>query len=296
MQEIMETAGAVKAARSTMQNGASAETKAAQARLRRRRVLVNVLRVGLLVVVLGGWELAARLAWIDPFFFAMPSLIAEQIWTWLNEGTSQGPLWQQVLVTLEETVLGFLIGAVLGIFCGVALGRNRLLADVFSIYIKIANSVPRVVLGSIFIISLGLGMASKVALAVVMVFFVVFGNAFQGVREADRNLIANARILGASPRQVTTSVVIPSALSWIIASLHISFGFALVGAVVGEFLGSRQGIGLLIATAQGTFNAAGVFAAMIVLAVVALVAESLITLLENRLIKWRPAQLAETGF
>jgi NitT/TauT family transport system permease protein len=296
MQAIMETAGAVKAARSTTQNGASAETKAAQARLGRRRVLVNVLRVGLLVVVLGGWELAARLAWIDPFFFAMPSLIAEQIWTWLTEGTSQGPLWQQVLVTLEETVLGFLIGAVLGIFCGVALGRNRLLADVFSIYIKIANSVPRVVLGSIFIISLGLGMASKVALAVVMVFFVVFGNAFQGVREADRNLIANARILGASPRQVTTSVVIPSALSWIIASLHISFGFALVGAVVGEFLGSRQGIGLLIATAQGTFNAAGVFAAMIVLAVVALVAESLITLLENRLIKWRPAQLAETGF
>ena len=176
------------------------------------------------------------------------------------------------------------------------LGRNRLLADVFSIYIKIANSVPRVVLGSIFIIALGLGMASKVALAVVMVFFVVFGNAFQGVREADRNLIANARILGASPRQVTLAVVIPSAMSWIIASLHVSFGFALVGAVVGEFLGSRQGIGLLISTAQGTFNAAGVFAAMIVLAVVALVAEFLITLLENRLIKWRPAQLADTGF
>ena len=214
----------------------------------------------------------------------------------MTEGTSQGPLWEQVLVTLEETVLGFLIGAVLGIICGVALGRNRLLADVFSIYIKIANSVPRVVLGSIFIIALGLGMASKVALAVVMVFFVVFGNAFQGVREADRNLIANARILGASPRQVTTAVVLPSALSWIIASLHVSFGFALVGAVVGEFLGSRQGIGLLIATAQGTFHAAGVFAAMIVLAVVALVAESLITLLEHRLIKWRPAQLAETGF
>ena len=274
----------------------STETVAAQARLRRRRWLVNGLRLGLLVAALGGWEIAARLKWIDPFFFAMPSTIADQIWVWLTEGTSQGPLWQQVLVTLEETVLGFLIGAVLGIICGVALGRNRLLADVFSIYIKIANSVPRVVLGSIFIISMGLGMASKVALAVVMVFFVVFGNAFQGVREADRNLIANARILGASARQVTLAVVIPSALSWIIASLHVSFGFALVGAVVGEFLGSRQGIGLLIATAQGTFNAAGVFAAMIVLAVVALAAESLITLLENRLIKWRPAQLADTGF
>jgi len=275
---------------------ADLDSASVRLRLRRRRWTINFLRLGLLVLVLGGWEVAARLKWIDPFFFAMPSMIADQIWTWLVEGTSQGPLWEQVLVTLEETVLGFLIGALLGVLCGVALGRNRLLADVFSIYIKIANSVPRVVLGSIFIIALGLGMASKVALAVVMVFFVVFGNAFQGVREADRSLIANARILGASRRQVTASVVIPSALTWIIASLHVSFGFALVGAVVGEFLGSRQGIGLLIATAQGTFNAAGVFAAMIVLAVVALAAESLITLLENRLIKWRPAQLADTGF
>jgi NitT/TauT family transport system permease protein len=226
----------------------------------------------------------------------MPSLVVAQIWEWMVDGTAQGPLWVQVLVTLEETVLGFLIGAVLGILCGVALGRNRLLADVFSVYIKVANSVPRVVLGSIFIISLGLGMASKVALAVVMVFFVVFGNAFQGVREADRNLIANARILGASQRRVTTAVVIPSALSWILASLHVSFGFALVGAVVGEFLGARQGIGLLIATAQGSFNAAGVFAAMIVLAVVALAAEWLITLVENRLVRWRPAALADTGY
>ena len=226
----------------------------------------------------------------------MPSTIADQIWVWMTEGTSQGPLWKQVLVTLEETVIGFLIGSIAGIVCGVALGRNRLLSDVFSIYIKIANSIPRVVLGSIFIISMGLGMASKVALAVVMVFFVVFGNAFQGVREADRNMIANARILGASPRQVTMAVVIPSAMRWILASLHVSFGFALVGAVVGEFLGSRQGIGLLISTAQGAFNAAGVFAAMIVLAVVALAAEFLMTSLEKRLIKWRPAQLADTGF
>jgi NitT/TauT family transport system permease protein len=272
-----------------------AERRAA-ARALRYRLKVNACRIGLLVVLLGGWEGAARIGWIDPFFFAMPSTILAQIWDWMINGTSQGPLWQQVLVTLEETVLGFLIGAVGGIIAGLVLGRDKLLADIFSIYIKIANSVPRVVLGSVFIIALGLGMASKVALAVVMVFFVVFGNAFQGVREADRNLIANARILGASRWQVMTAVVIPSALSWITASLHVSFGFALVGAVVGEFLGSRQGLGLLIATAQGTFNAAGVFAAMIVLAVVALIAEFLITLLEDRLVKWRPAQLADTGF
>ncbi len=269
-----------------------AEVQARQ-QIKRRSQLVNMLRVAVLVVTLGGWELLAQLKVIDPFFFAMPSKILGQVWIWMRDGTSQGPLWLEILVTLEETVLGFLIGAVLGIIAGIVLGRNKLLADVFSIYIRIANSIPRVVLGSIFVITLGLGMQSKVALAVVMVFFVVFGNAFQGVREADRNLIANARILGASPRQVTTAVIIPSAMSWILASLHISFSFALVGAVVGEFLGSRHGIGLMIATAQGSFNAAGVFASMLILATVALTAEGLITALENRLIKWRPAVLSD---
>jgi NitT/TauT family transport system permease protein len=131
----------------------------------------------------------------------MPSMIWDQIVEWVRDGTSQGSLWRQVAVTLEETVLGFLIGSVAGVFCGILLGRNKLLSDIFSLYIQIANSIPRVVLGSVFVIALGLGMASKVALAVVMVFFVVFGNAFQGVREADKYLIANAQILG--PRRAS---------------------------------------------------------------------------------------------
>lgn len=274
---------------------AAVTAPSAAERAARRKKIVTALQIALLALVLGAWEVCARTGIVDPFFFGMPSQVAGQIRTWIAEGTSLGPLWVQVLVTLEETVFGFAIGAILGVICGVALGRNRLLADVFGVYIKVANSIPRVVLGSIFVISLGLGMASKVALGVVMVFFVVFGNAFQGVREADRNLIANARILGASPRQVTWSVIMPSALGWILASLHVSFGFALVGAVVGEFLGARQGIGLLIATAQGAFNANGVFAAMFILAVVALAAESLITLCENRLLKWRPNQSPDVG-
>jgi NitT/TauT family transport system permease protein len=276
-------------------NGAvhDAAERAAAAAPRKRRQLILALRLAILVVIVGGWELASRTHVIDPFFFAMPSTIVQQLWTWITEGTSQGPLWGEVLVTLEETVLGFLIGAVLGIVCGIVLGRDKLLADVFSIYIKVANSIPRIVLGSIFVIALGLGMQSKVALAVVMVFFVVFANAFQGVREADRSLIANARILGASPLQITTAVIVPAAMSWILASLHVSFGFALVGAVVGEFLGSRHGIGLLISTEQGLFSPAGVFAAMIVLAVVALAADYLLTWAENRLLKWRPPSFAD---
>src|SRR5947209_13162553 len=255
---------------------------------RRRSILVNSLRVLFLVVIIGGWELTTRVGIVDKFFWGQPSGIWAQIVTWITQGTAQGPLWEQIAVTLEETVLGFVIGVLLGIIFGVVLGRNQFLADVLGPYIKAANSIPRVVLGSIFVIGLGLGIQSKVALAVVLVFFIVFFNAFQGVREADRNLLANARILGANQRQLTTEVILPSALTWIIASLHTSFSFALVGAVVGEFLGSTQGIGLMIQTAQGTFNANGVFAAMVILAAVPLIMEALVTALENRLITWRP--------
>ncbi|GCE22447.1 ABC transporter permease [Dictyobacter kobayashii] len=276
------------------QNSAVNETsidenmQANMARVRRRRLIINVLRVLVLVIIIGGWELGARTKIIDPFFWGQPSGIWAQIVTWAVNGTAQGPLWEQIAVTLEETVLGFLIGVILGVVFGILLGRNRFLADVLGPYIKAANAMPRVVLGSIFVIGLGLGIQSKVALAVVLVFFIVFFNAFQGVREVDRNLLANARILGANSRRLSTDVIIPSALTWIIASLHTSFSFALVGAVVGEFLGATQGIGLMIQTAQGTFNANGVFAAMVILAALALISEGLVTALENRLITWRP--------
>jgi NitT/TauT family transport system permease protein len=260
---------------------------------RRRRQRVQFLRIAIGVAFLAAWEILAQLAIIDTFFFGQPSGILNQIWKWITRGTAQGPLWEQIATTLEEAILGFLIGVVLGVIFGVLFGRNRDLADIFGPYIKGANSMPRVVLGSIFIIWFGLGLWSKVALAVVLVFFVVFFNAFQGVREVDRNLLANARILGASPRQVTQEVIIPSALSWIIASLHTSFGFALVGAVVGEYLGAIKGLGLMIATAQGTFNPNGVFAAMTILAAVALLAEAGVTALENRLITWRPTPVGD---
>jgi NitT/TauT family transport system permease protein len=268
--------------------------------IRRRRLLINGLRALLLVVLIGGWEFGAR--WklpgastpvIDPFFWGQPSGIWHQIMTWVTQGTAQGPLWEQIAVTLEETILGFVIGVVLGVVFGVVLGRNRFLADVLGPYIKAANSIPRVTLAPLFAIGLGLGIQSKVALAVVLVFFIVFFNAFQGVREVDRNLLANARILGANQRRLSTEVIIPSALTWIIASLHTSFSFALVGAVVGEFIGAVQGIGLMIQNAGATFNANGVFAAMAILAVVALLSEALVTALERRLLRWRPNPVSD---
>jgi NitT/TauT family transport system permease protein len=260
---------------------------------RRRSIVVNTLRVLLLVIIIGGWELSTHIGLVDPFFWGQPSGVWAQLVTWVLHGTAQGSLWEQILVTLEEAVLGFLIGAILGIIFGVLRGSKRFLSDVLGPYVKVANSIPRVTLAPLFAIGFGLGMQSKVALAVVLVFFIVFFNAFQGVREVDRNLLANARILGASPRRVTTSVIIPSALTWIFASLHTSFSFALVGAVVGEFIGATQGIGLLIQNAGSNFNPNGVFAAMVILAAVALLSEYLITALERRLLRWKPTTISD---
>lgn len=266
---------------------AAGETPGARAaRLRHYKVLAW--RWAILVAFLGGWELTAGHGVIDPFFFSQPSAIVARLWEWATEGTAEGPLWFHLWVTMEESLIGFFTGAAAGIVVGIALGRNRMLADVFSIYIKVINSIPRVVLAPIFIMIFGLGLGSKVALSFVMVFFVVFSNAFQGVREADRNMIANAQILGASPWQLTRSVIVPSAMSWIFASLHVSFGFAIVGAIVGEFVGSRYGIGLLINVAKGSFDAAGMYAAIVIIMVVALVADWAMTRLEHKLAKWRP--------
>ncbi|MBL1085164.1 ABC transporter permease [Streptomyces actinomycinicus] len=255
---------------------------------RRRRILVSIARLVLLVAVLGLWEMLSRAEVIDPFNFSMPSKIWDQIYTWVTHGTALGSLGEQIWYTLYEALLGWVIGVVAGILLGIALGRIRLLAEVLGPYIKVLNSIPRIVLAPIFLIWFGLGPSSKVASAVVLVFFPVFFNAFQGAREVDRNLVANARILGASDRRVTLQVVIPSATSWIFTSLHVSFGFALIGAIVGEYIGATKGIGLLVAQSQNTFNAAGVYAAMVILAVVALVAEGLLTFAERRIFRWKP--------
>ncbi|MEU6477795.1 ABC transporter permease [Streptomyces sp. NPDC047017] len=256
---------------------------------RRRRAVVTAARVLLLVAVLGLWEALSRTEAIDPFNFSMPSRIWDQIWTWISHGTAQGSLGEQIWYTLYEALLGWAVGVVAGVVLGIALGRVPFLADVLGPYIKVLNSLPRIVLAPIFVIWFGLGPVSKIASAVVLVFFPVFFNAFQGAREVDRDLVSNARILGASDRRVTFQVVIPSATSWIFTSLHVSFGFALIGAVVGEYIGATKGIGLLVAQSQGTFNAAGVYAAMVILAAVALVAEGLLTFAERRIFRWKPA-------
>jgi NitT/TauT family transport system permease protein len=259
----------------------------------KRRSLVYAAQLATLIVIVGGWQLFTQWKIVDPFFFGQPSGIVSKLWHWINHGTAYGSLGSQIWVTMKEALLGFAFGVGGGIVFGVLLGMVRFLADVAGPFIKAANALPRIVLGSIFVVWLGLGTPSKVLLASVLVFFVVFFNAFQGVREVDEHLIANVRVLGASRWQVVRNVVIPSALTWIIASLHVAFGFAVIGAIVGEFLGAQQGLGLIISTAQNNFDPEGVFAAMVIIAVIALTAEWLISRLEARLLAWRPQSKAE---
>jgi NitT/TauT family transport system permease protein len=276
-------------------SAADEETIAANARKRARlrKQLVLVGQLAAFIVFVGGWQVLSDLKIIDPFFFGSPLGIVLRLADWAVNGTAYGPLWLQIWVTLEESLLGFVFGVGSGIIFGVLLGEVPYLADVVGPYIKIVNALPRIVLGSIFTIWLGLGLPSKVLLAAVLVFFVVFFNAFQGVRSVDRNLVANARILGASRWQVVQHVVFPSAMTWIIASLHVALGFSIIGAIVGEFLGSQRGLGLVIATAQNTFDSNGVFGAMLVIGVLALSAEAVMATIERRLLAWQPAATAQ---
>ena len=254
---------------------------------RRHRGLVWTLRIAVLVAFFGVWEVLTTYL-LDPFYYSKPSLIAARLWEWFTVGTSKGSIWSNISVTLQEAVYGFVLGAVLGVVLGILFGRARLLAEVASPFVQALNAVPRIVLAALFIIWFGLGMESKIATALVLVFFPVFFNAFQGAREVDRNYVDNARILGASRRQILWSIVVPSATSWILASLHTAFGFALIGAIVGEYAGASKGIGLLISTAQGTFDAAGIYAGMILSTVLALLAEVVLGAAEKRLLRWRP--------
>jgi len=249
----------------------------------RERAAVAAWRAGLAVVLLGGWQYAARVGAIDPFFLSRPSDIAERIWMWV----SSGMLWRHLAVTLEESVLGLVIGGILGVATGFVLARSPFAARVLEPYIMMLNAVPRVVLAPLFLLWFGLGIWSKVALAVTLVFFVMFFSAYQGVREANRVIIDNVRMLGATERQLVRHVLFPSALTWIFSSLQVSLGFAMVGAVVGEYLGATRGLGYMISQAEGTFDTTGVFAGMFVLSMVVVTASAGVSRLERWLLRWK---------
>jgi NitT/TauT family transport system permease protein len=248
---------------------------------------------------------------LPKFFFSTPADVGARIWTLFYEGTSKlvtcrepmefgrllsisepcfgKTIWQHLLITLIEGVLAFAIGAALGVLIGFWLARHPLLSAICDPYIKMLNALPRVVAAPIFLLWLGLGIWSKVALGVTRVFFIVFFNVYQGVKEVSPVVLANARMLAMSERQLFRHVYWPSALSWMFSSLHTSVGFAIIGAVVGEYLGSAAGLGYLIQQAEGTFDTTGVFAGIAILAAFVVLIDYCVTLTERRLLMWRPA-------
>jgi NitT/TauT family transport system permease protein len=244
---------------------------------------------------------------MDPFFFSTPADVAERIvklfspaaaalpgpaaawWAWVA-WPFRAAIWWHLGITLAETLLAFVIGAAGGILVGFWFARKPLVAAVFDPYVKMANSLPRVVLAPIFALWFGLGIWSKVALGVTLVFFIVFFNVYQGVKEVNPAVLANARMLGMNDRALFRNVYWPSALSWMFSSLHTSVGFAVVGAVVGEYLFAAAGLGYLIQQAQSNFDQAGVFAGMFILAVFVIAIDFAVTLVERRLLVWRPGQ------
>ncbi len=254
--------------------------------MRRHRLTVRVLQALIALVVLGGWQLGAETGFLDEFFFSRPTDIGRRIYEWISTGF----IVDDLLITLEEALFAFVIGALAGLLVGFLLGRVRLLAEVFDPYIKMLNALPRVVLAPIFLLWFGLGVGSKIAFGITLVFFIVFFNTFEGVRSVDRVLLDNARMLGGRERHLLRHVLMPSALTWIFSSLHVSVGFAIVGAVVGEYLGASRGVGYVIAQSQGTFDTTGVFAGMIILMLVVLVIDLAVNRIEQRLLRWRPSQ------
>jgi NitT/TauT family transport system permease protein len=266
-------------------------------------VELRALQWSLLAAMLALWHWVTRNPDVA-FFFGEPLVVFRRIWTWFTRGDGSlqiGPgragwftlhlpaeIYPHLIVTLSETVIAFVIGAALGTAAGLWLALAPRTGVVLHPYVKAANSMTRVILAPIFATWFGLGIWSKVALAITLVFFVVFFNVSQGVREANATLVDNARMLGMSERQLLRHVYWPSALSWMFSSLHTSVGFAVVGAVVGEYLGASAGLGYLIQQAEGVFDVAGVFAGMIVLAVVVMLIDMVVGRVERRLLVWRP--------
>ncbi|WP_144637912.1 ABC transporter permease [Bordetella genomosp. 13] len=241
-------------------------------------------QLGLLVLILGVWHFASASPRVA-FFFGQPLEVAGRIWNWF---VVDADIYRHLWITLTETVLAFIIGTVAGLGAGLWLGLSRKVSAVLDPYITAANSMPRVILAPIFGMWFGLGIWSKVALAVTLVFFIVFFNVYQGVREVSPTLLDNARMLGARRQQLLRHVYLPSATSWVFSSLHTSVGLAFVGAVVGEYLGSASGVGYLILQAEGTLDVNTVFAGIIVLTAFALVLDYIVSVGEKRLMKWQP--------
>ena len=245
---------------------------------------LNFYRLLFLAVVLALWEGVARLGWVQEFVMSRPS----RVFAWLGDALMGGFFWVNVGVTLRETLLGLLIGCVLGVAAGFALAHWSKAFRVLEPFIMALYSLPRVALAPLFLVWFGIGEGSKVALAASLVFFVMLMNTYTGVREIDQNLVSAARTMGAKSGFIARRILFPSSMTFIFAGLRVSIGLALIGTIVGEMIAGQLGLGQMIAKAANMFDTAQVFGIIIVLAVLAVLMNEAMKLLEARVMKWQP--------
>ena len=234
------------------------------------------------IAILFVWQgVSGRL--IDDFFISNPLKVGQRLWEWIANGSIFLHLWATVYATVLGFVIGSVIGAAIGLWLGVSIFTSRLLNP----YLSALNALPKVALAPLFVLWFGLGIESKIALAAVLVLFLVFLNTFAGVRQVDRDLIDMARLMRANRLQVLQKVILPSTLSWLFAGLRVSVPYALIGAVLGEMIASNRGLGYLVQYSGAQFDTAGVFAVLIVIAVLAMALNMLVDILQNRMERWR---------
>jgi NitT/TauT family transport system permease protein len=240
-------------------------------------------RLAVLLLALAAWEFASRIGWLDPFYLPAPSAVAAVMMQLL----SGGELWQHVEATFLAALAGLAAGLALGVTLGFAAALSPLVAELLEPAMLLLNAIPRVILAPLFVIWLGIDMASKIALALILVMVLMFFAVYNGIREVDQKLVERIRTLGGGRPFLIREVYVPSVTAWIMGNLKVAVGFAFTGVVVGEFVGSSRGLGYLLQFAQSTYNASLTIALIVFIMAFVLILFAISERLERRLLRWR---------
>lgn len=237
----------------------------------------------IVIAFLAAWETASTIKMLDPFYVSSPSRIAKNIGVWLKEGI----LFKHLSITLAQAAVGFAIGVLLGMALGFLFAASRRIDAVLQPFIGVLNALPRIAFAPLIILWFGLGFLSKVVMVVSLVFFIVFFNTYQGFKDINPVLLKNARVIGASQYHIIRHIYLPATMTWIFASLRMSVGYAIIAAILGEYIGASAGIGFLIDNAQSMFDSTGVMAGLVVLTITVAIIDFIVRRIERHFAKWK---------